>query len=62
MEELADSFIAMPGGFGTLEEITEIFTAMQINKVKKPCALYNVNGYYNKFIDYLNFVKKRVFY
>ncbi|WP_320033568.1 TIGR00730 family Rossman fold protein [Halarcobacter sp.] len=61
MEDLADSFIAMPGGFGTLEEITEIFTTIQIGNSKKPCALYNVNGYYDKFIEYLNFCENEGF-
>jgi len=53
MEQLSDAFIAFPGGFGTFEEISEIFTYIQIGLHKKPCALYNVNGYYNKFLDFL---------
>lgn len=53
MEELSDAFIALPGGFGTLEEITEVFTSIQIGLHQKPCALYNLNGYYDKLIDYL---------
>lgn len=59
MDELADSFIAIPGGFGTIEEISEVFTSIQIGSHKKPCALYNVNGYFDKFISFLeNCVKE----
>lgn len=54
MEELSDAFIALPGGFGTLEEITEAFTSIQIGLHTKPCALYNVNGYYDDLIGFLN--------
>ncbi len=53
MEELSDAFIALPGGFGTLEEISEVFTSIQIGTHTKPCALYNLNGYYDKLIDFL---------
>lgn len=53
MEELADAFIALPGGFGTLEEMSEVFTSIQIGLHKKPCALYNLNGYYDHLIAFL---------
>ncbi len=53
MEELADAFIALPGGYGTLEEISEVFTSIQIGIHTKPCALYNLNGYYDKLIEFL---------
>lgn len=53
MEELSDAFIALPGGFGTLEEISEVFTSIQIASHTKPCALYNLNGYYDKLIGFL---------
>jgi uncharacterized protein (TIGR00730 family) len=59
MEELADAFIALPGGYGTLEEMTEVLSSTQIGYHKKPCAFYNLNGYYDKFIDFLkNCVKE----
>lgn len=61
MEELADAFIALPGGFGTLEEISEVFTSIQIGLHKKPCALYNLNGYYDKLIDFLKECTKNNF-
>ena len=47
MAELADAFIVLPGGFGTLEEIFEILTAAQLGFHKKPVAIINTNGYYN---------------
>lgn len=53
MEELSDAFIALPGGFGTLEEISEIFTSIQIGNNKKPCVLYNLDGYFDKLIQFL---------
>lgn len=53
MEELSDAFIAFPGGFGTLEEITEVFTSIQIGSHQKPCALYNINGYFDDLIIFL---------
>lgn len=50
MAELADAFIAMPGGFGTLEELAEITTWVQLELVDNPVGLLNVNGYYNALI------------
>ncbi|PCI86204.1 MAG: TIGR00730 family Rossman fold protein [Hyphomicrobiales bacterium] len=46
MAELADGFIAMPGGAGTLEEITEQWTWAQLGVHQKPCAFLNVLNYY----------------
>merc|ERR1711916_213021 len=54
MSEIADAFIAMPGGYGTFEEIFEMLTEHQIGYHKKPCAFYNVNGYYDKLIEFLD--------
>lgn len=56
MAELADAFIAMPGGFGTAEEFFEAATWAQLGFHKKPCALLNVSGFYDKlavFIEHL---------
>lgn len=47
MADLADAFIVLPGGFGTLEEIFEILTAAQLGFHKKPVAIINSNGYYD---------------
>ena len=51
MAELADGFIAMPGGLGTLEELAEILTWAQLGLVQKPISLFNVNSYYNPLIS-----------
>lgn len=50
MSELADGFIAMPGGPGTMEEYFEIFTWAQLGLHQKPCGLLNVNQYYDPLI------------
>jgi|ERR1051326_1115684 uncharacterized protein (TIGR00730 family) len=47
MAELADAFIAMPGGYGTFEEFCEIITWAQLGLHRKPCGILNVNGYYD---------------
>ncbi|WP_042479255.1 LOG family protein [Bacillus ndiopicus] len=47
MVELADAFIALPGGCGTLDEYFEVFTWAQIGLHEKPVILYNVNGFYD---------------
>jgi uncharacterized protein (TIGR00730 family) len=54
MFELADGFIAMPGGYGTLEEFLEVVTWSQLNLHSKPCGLLNVNGYFNSFLKFLD--------
>lgn len=60
MADLADAFIALPGGFGTLEEISEIFTWNQLGIHGKPCALLNVSGFYDPLIAFLrSLVDKR---
>jgi len=50
MAELADAFIAMPGGYGTFEEFCEIITWAQLGMHQKPCALLNVDGYYDPLL------------
>jgi uncharacterized protein (TIGR00730 family) len=54
MAVLSDGFIALPGGFGTLEEIIEIVTWSQLRFHEKPCGLLNVNGYFNHLLSYLD--------
>lgn len=53
MAELADGFIAMPGGWGTLEEIFEMLTWAQLGFHDKPCGLLNTEGYYDGLIGFL---------
>ena len=54
MAVLSDGFIAMPGGFGTLEEIIEILTWAQLQFHDKPCGMLNVNGYFNHLLSFLD--------
>lgn len=54
MAALSDGFIAMPGGFGTLEEIIEIITWGQLRFHDKPCGLLNVGGFFDHLLSYLD--------
>ena len=54
MAKLSDGFIALPGGFGTLEEIVEILTWGQLQFHKKPCGILNVEGYFDNLLKYLD--------
>jgi len=54
MSELADAFIAMPGGFGTLEELAEILTWVQMGLISKPVGILNVTGFYDPLIKQLD--------
>lgn len=47
MIALGDAFIAVPGGTGTLEEITEVMSKVSLKQLDAPCILYNLNGYYD---------------
>ncbi len=50
MADLSDAFIALPGGFGTFEELCEMLTWLQLGIHQKPCGLLNVAGYYDPLI------------
>jgi hypothetical protein len=50
MAELADGFIALPGGFGTFEEFCEVLTWAQLGLHHKPCGILNVEGYYDSLL------------
>jgi uncharacterized protein (TIGR00730 family) len=54
MMELADAFIALPGGMGTLDEITEVLTWTQLGLFAKPCGLVNVNDYWGPLLAMLD--------
>lgn len=54
MIELADGFVALPGGFGTLEEFAEVFTWSQIGLHQKPVGLMNINNYYDPLLSLIN--------
>ena len=53
MMDLSDGFIAMPGGYGTLEELFEVVTWAQLNYHRKPVALYNVAGFYYHLVAFV---------
>ncbi len=53
MMELADGFIALPGGIGTLEELFEVWTWGQLGIHRKPCAVLNVAGYYDALLAFV---------
>lgn len=52
--EKADAFIALPGGFGTFEELFEVLAWHTLNIHKKPVLLLNVNGFYDKLLVFLD--------
>ncbi len=56
MERKSDAFLAMPGGFGTLEEILEIITLKQLGYHDKPILFLNTAGYFNKFNEMLEYM------
>ncbi len=54
MAELADGFIALPGGIGTLEELFEVWTWLQLGYHQKPVGLLNVLGFYDQLLSFLD--------
>lgn len=61
MAELSDGFIALPGGFGTLEEFFEVLTWTQLGNHAKPCGLLNVCRYYDRLMDFLDVAMEQQF-
>ena len=61
MAELSDAFIALPGGIGTLEELFEVWTWAQLGSHDKPCALLNVQGFYDGLSSFLDHVVNEAF-
>jgi hypoxanthine phosphoribosyltransferase len=53
MADLADGFVALPGGLGTVEELFEVYTWAQLGLHRKPCALLDVEGYYEGIANFL---------
>lgn len=51
MEQLADAFICLPGGVGTLEEVTEVLTQQQLGSIREPVGLVDVEGFWQPFYD-----------
>lgn len=61
MAELADGFIALPGGPGTMEEFFEIFTWAQLGLHQKPCGILNVDQYYDLLISFFTHMNEQQF-
>ncbi len=61
MAELADGFIALPGGIGTYEEYFEVLTWAKLGIHEKPCALLNVDGFYNPVLSLLSHAVEEAF-
>jgi len=54
MEERAAAFLALPGGIGTLEELTEIMTLRYINRIDKPVVIFNYDGFYDDLLRFFD--------
>lgn len=54
MTKLSDGFVMLPGGAGSLDEFFEVFTLAQLSYHGKPCGILNVNGYYDRLLDFLD--------
>ncbi len=54
MEELSDGFIAMPGGFGTMDELFEMLSLNQLGLIHKPVGIYNIDGFFDPLIAWLD--------
>jgi uncharacterized protein (TIGR00730 family) len=54
MTELADAFIAMPGGIGTMEEMMEVWTMNQLSEIDKPVGLLDIDGFFAPFLTFID--------
>jgi uncharacterized protein (TIGR00730 family) len=61
MAELADAFIALPGGIGTMEEFMEAWTLNQLGELDKPAGLLNINGFFEPFMAFIDQMIKEAF-
>lgn len=61
MVELADGFIALPGGMGTLEELFEVLTWAQLGLHQKPCGILNIHHYYDSLISFIDHMHEQQF-
>jgi uncharacterized protein (TIGR00730 family) len=61
MASLSDAFIALPGGYGTLDEFFEILTWAQLKIHMKPCVLINADGYYDSLLRFLDLAAREEF-
>ena len=61
LEDMADGFIALPGGIGTMDEFFEAYVLSQLRVFDKPVALFNVNGYYDGLVSFINHIAEEGF-
>ncbi len=61
MADLANAFIGLPGGIGTLDEFFEMVSWTQLGLQQKPCGLLNALGYYDRLIEFLDFAVEEGF-
>lgn len=54
LRDHADAFVALPGGWGTLEEITEVITLKQLGRHSKPVIFLNIKGFYDDFLKFID--------
>jgi uncharacterized protein (TIGR00730 family) len=54
MADLADGFVALPGGWGTVEEFFEVLTWGQLGLHRKPCGLLNIHGYFDRLLSFVD--------
>ncbi|MFL1896478.1 TIGR00730 family Rossman fold protein [Aquimarina sp. 2-A2] len=61
IQDLSEGFIALPGGFGTLEELFEIITWGQLGLHQKPIGILNTNGFYNELLQFMEHMVRKGF-
>ena len=61
MEEISDSFIALPGGFGTFDELSEVLIYNQLRVTDKPVGILNTAGYFDKMLEFFDHSVKEGF-
>ena len=61
LDEVSDAVIALAGGFGTLEELSEMIVQKQLGYNKKPIIILNTNGFYDKLIEFFNVIIEQKF-
>jgi len=61
VDSLSDAFLMLPGGVGSLDEYFDMLAMSQVGYHTKPCIIYNMDGYYNDLLRFLNFAKEQGF-
>ncbi len=61
MVQMSDAFIAMPGGFGTLDELAEVITYNQLRLTDKPIGILNINGYFDNMLAFFDHITEEGF-